>query len=217
MTSPYANKWHSSPDNSPIIPAFSTRRSHGFSPRESPPPVVAQRPDSIPHSVSILMNSLRDHGLDEVSLTDLEGTSPAVISALWKLLSQKQSDLRQIGAERERAAKVSNDNKQLKTKNQRLTEQVERVQTELQSAAQAYSRKESEWKSKLEDLQRVRVEWEKCAVTYKAREKQYVAEIRKQEGEYERLHTRVTHRRSESVAVNRRAAHFPHNSSLVGN
>lgn len=170
------------------------------------------------------MSSLHDHGFEEISLQDIYATSNPVVSALWKLLSEKQADIRQIGSERENLAKVLNDNKQLRQKNQRLSDQLARAREEMGVMELSFSRKETEWKAKMDDLQRVRLEWEKCAVNYKSREKQYVAELRKQEGEYERLQSRVSTRRSESTVgrISRSPSSFPVNindfhSNLVGN
>ena len=99
-----------------------------------------------------------------------------------------------IDAEREKSAKISRDNKLLRTKIQKTVEQNEKLVDEIRQLESTYSKREAEMKSKLDELQRTRLEWEKCAITYKTREKKYVAEIRKQETDYEKLQQRLARR-----------------------
>ena len=148
-------------------------------------------------SVVLLMDSLRDLGLDELSRDELDSCPESVISLVWKLVSECQQAVRQVQQARETWAKTENENKQLKTRVSRQSDDLSRLRSDLKERENEFRRKEELMQAKIDELSRNRFEWEKTALTYKGREKKFVAEMKKQGAEYERLQDRM--RRSFSI------------------
>lgn len=156
---------------------------------------------STPHSVSkstnLLYESLRDLCLDEATVNDLIKIPPAVTSLIWKLLSQCHSVASRLNLRIEASARIENENKLLRTRLAKLTEEVSRLKSELTAAQSESRRLEGFYNDKLSDLSKSRLEWERTALDYKDREKQFVAELKRKDAQFGRLQDRA--RRSLSV------------------
>ena len=158
-------------------------------------------------SDTLLFNSLRDHGFDDIDIQDLRECHPRVVSVIWKLLSERYCDLRSVDDERGNMARIRHDNKVLNTKIARISQQNERLQDQIKSMESAYLKKESELRERMESVEQNRSEWERCAIAYKSRESKFVAEIRKQESQYVQLQTRVSRNRSVGPVASFRHSH----------
>ena len=162
-------------------------------------------------SISLLKDSLRDFGIDEHEHGGLQDSSEGVISLVWKLVSECQQGVRQVQLTRESLARIENENKLLKTRVTRLTDDLARIKAEHKERENDFRRKEGVLQSKLDELSKNRFEWEKTALTYKGREKKFVAERKKQESEYERLQDRMR----RSLSINSRPRFSPPLSDSV--
>lgn len=152
--------------------------------------------DDAPHSNALLLKSLRDHGFDDIVLSDVNTCPRALVSVLWRLLSDRHSDLRLVDDERGNLARIQHDNKLLSSKISKLMTSNQRLQAQMKDIESVHLKRESELVARIESLEQNRSEWEKCAIAYKSRESRFVAEIRKQESQYEQLQTRVSRNRS---------------------
>ena len=193
------NKWHSHspptqsspnalfssldyglPGESPFRPDGSTPNVSALSQSSS----VSNPDDPRGRTASLLRDALRDLGIDDLVESDLVQCSDGVLSVMWKLVADNKRNIRRWQDERDRSAKVDNDNKVLKAKAAKLADELHKLRGDIGAIEIEFKRKESVL--------------QKAALTYKGREKTYVAEMRKQELEMDRFQDRV--RRSVSVA-----------------
>ena len=107
-------------------------------------------------SVSLLMDSFHDLGMEEVSLADLGNCPESVVALMWKLVSERQRDLRYFAAEKEHYAKIANDNKLLKVKATRLTDEQQKMRAEIAELELRNKRVEEDMLEKLDSVQRNR-------------------------------------------------------------
>jgi hypothetical protein len=152
-----------------------------------------------------LLKTLEENGFENIALGHLRDCPQSVLSVIWKLLSDKVTDVRILNDERERLARVLNDNKQLKLSKSKLEHSVERLHQQMRNIELSFQRQESDLKSRIADLERNRTEWEKCAVAYKSRESRFVAEIRKRDTEFELYQSKVGGRSTQrrGLSLNR--------------
>ena len=144
----------------------------------------------------LLLNSLQDNGFSEIALGDIHACPAVLVSVLWRLLSDRHSDLRLVDGERENLARILHDNKVLSSRVSKLVSSNEKLQAQMKDLESAHLKKESELRARIESLEQNRSEWEKCAIAYKSRESKFVAEMRKQESQYEQLQARISRNRS---------------------
>ncbi len=143
-------------------------------------------------SERLLFSSLRDHGFDDVDIRDIHECPRRVVSIVWKLLSDRYSDLRVVDDERGNMARIVHDNKVLTAKVSKLVEANDRLRNQIKDLESVHLKREAELRARLENLEQNRTEWERCAIAYKSRESKFVAEIRKQESQYVQLQTRMS-------------------------
>ena len=175
----------------------------GMNIRRSVPSVITD--DS--RSDTLLFNSLRDHGFDEIDIQDLSESHPRVVSVIWKLLSERYCDLRAVDDERDNMARILHDNKIMATKISKLNQTHDRQCARIKELESSYLKKEAELRMRIENIEQNRSEWERCAIAYKSRESKFVAEIRKQESQYVQLQTRVSRNRSVGPVASFRHSH----------
>lgn len=154
-------------------------------------------------AVQSLGDSLRLAGCINVSDDDLSDCPEVVISAFWTILADFRHVDRQLRDERDKFARILSDNKLLKSKLGRLQDEIDRMRLESTSQELGFKRREEALLAKMDDLGRNRSEWEKAALTYKGRERKFVAEMRKQETAMVRIQDKM--RRSVSVVASRRS------------
>ena len=155
MPATFENRWYQ--DKTDV---YARIRESGIS-RESPPSlhnseVKSSSTDSKQRSVQLLLESLRDAGMDDIDGRDFSETSDQVIALVWKLLSERQRDLRQFSFEKERHAKIESDNKMLKAKLSRLTDDISKLRTELSDLRTQHKKREEDFFHQLQTTQRNR-------------------------------------------------------------
>ena len=159
-------------------------------------------------SDTLLLSSLRDQGFDDIDMGDVKRCPPSLISVIWKLLSERYTDLRSAEYERGNMARIQHDNKVLAAKISKLSMTNERLLNRIKELESSQLKKESELRSRMEMIEQNRSEWERCAIAFKSRESKFVAEIRKQESQYAQLQTRISSRnRSVGPAGSFRHSH----------
>ena len=167
---------------------------------ESPSKVESVSRNRSTSSSAVLLDAVRNLGVRDIELDELRDCPEAVHSLLWKLVSSSQEGVRLLEAEREKTARLEHEVKLLRNRNEKLNEEISKQMKEKQGLVAEHQRREEEYRTKIDSMGRSRLEWEKAALEYRGREKHFVAEIKKQENQYNKFQDRV--RRSLSV-VNR--------------
>jgi len=160
-------------------------------------PAPRQRTSS---SSTVLLDALRGLGVRDIELDEVRSCPETMHALLWKLVSSSQEGLRLLQVEREKSARLEHEVKLLRNRNEKLNDEISRQVKEKQAITAESQRNEEEQRMKIESMGRSRLEWEKAALEYRGREKHFVAELKKQETQYNKFQDRV--RRSLSV-VNR--------------
>lgn len=153
-------------------------------------------------AVQSLGDSLRLSGCTNVTDDDLLDSPEVVISAIWTILADFRQVDRQLRDERDKFARILSDNKLLKSKVSRMQVEIDGMRLDSTRQELDFKRREEALLVKIDDLDRNRSEWEKAALTYKGRERKFVAEMRKQETAMELIQDKM--RRSVSVVASRR-------------
>ena len=152
-------------------------------------------------SVSTLCDSLFALGVSADPQGDLFECSESVLSLIWKVISECNRRSKAWDAEKEKLARFENDNKLLKARLKKLSEDLVKSRSEMDSLGVEYRRKEAILQKQLDEVGKNRLEWEKAALSYKGREQKFVAEVRRHENDYEKLRDKM--QRSLSMSGHR--------------
>jgi hypothetical protein len=144
---------------------------------------------------SPLLEALRDLGFRDVG--DIGSCPDEIVSTLWKLISMSQEGSRSLMNEKERTARLEHELKLSRSRTGKLLDEIEKLKRDHAAALTECRKREETLTAKLDSLGKARTDWEKVALEYRGREKHFVAEIKKQENQYNRFQEKV--RRSMSV------------------
>lgn len=200
------NKWETLEENTIFVdPELSSSspgsasRMTNFGPSGNCGFLGVARPERIPPTgfdaqrscVASLCDSLVALGIIETPDCGLLECPESVLSLVWKIVSECNRRSRAWDVEKEKFARCDNDNKLMKSRIARLTEELGKLRNEMSVAELEYRRKEDNLHKQLEEVGRNRSEWEKAALCYKGREQKFVAEVKRHENDYEKLKDRM--------------------------
>lgn len=152
-------------------------------------------------SIATLCDSLFALGISAAPHDDLFECSESVLSLIWKVISECNRRSKAWDTEKEKLARFENDNKLMKARLRKLSEDLTKSRSEMDSLGVEYRRKEAILQKQLNEVGKNRLEWEKVALSYKGREQKFVAEVRRHETDYEKLRDKM--QRSLSMAGHR--------------